>query len=523
MDLKFKQYIAAGVIAVMLISTGCGANGSEKQDGTEIEENINAETSEEVVGEEGNVPEEEVVPEVVEAPLDIRFIKKSNLNVRLEPSAEAEVIGTLDSRTEVVIAEEFSDENGLVTWLRLEESLVAEKESWVSADSVVKNKYELMHTQYEGVDYSPVRDIPSYRNNPPVEVKGIYVTQHSASNETLDKLIKLADETEINTFVIDVKDDNGNMLFETKAAGMFCPEANTRAPIKDVKAFVEKLREHDIYLIARIVTFKSPKYAKRYPERAISYKNSNKLYKSGDNITWASPHDRQLWAYNIEVSREAAEAGFNEIQFDYVRFPATGKALDKSLDFKDVHGESKTLVIHNFLKYAREKLTPYQVYISADIFGWSATSLNDVGIGQHWESMSNVVDYTSPMMYPSHYGPNNFGLSVPDAFPYETVDGSIKDALKRDANLEKPAILRPWIQDFTAKWVKGYISYRAPEVRAQIQALEDNGVNQFLLWNAVNRYTEGGLKSNEIPVVEPIEVELVSEEQVESEELTTEN
>lgn len=529
--MKYKKLIIAGMITTLLISSGCNTQNSSVEEPAPTEVVVEeVETNEsEQESETAEVVEEPVVEEPeVPANLGIRYVKKNNVNVRVEPSMEAEVIGNLPARTEILIAEEITDENGVVTWIRLDESIEEAHASWISAEAVVENKYELMYTVYEGVEYEPIREIPNFKKNPRVEVKGIYVTQHSASNATLDKLIEIADTTEINAFVIDMKDDNGNMLFDTMAAGMFCPEANKRAPIKDMKAFVDKLKEHDIYLIARIVTFKSPKYARRYPDRAISYNNSSRLYKSGDNITWASPHDRQLWAYNIEVAREAAEAGFDEIQFDYVRFPATGRALDKQLDFKNPDGASKALTIHNFLKYAREKLTPYQVYISADVFGWAATNVKDVGIGHHWEALSNVVDYMCPMMYPSHYGPNNFGLSVPDAFPYETINGSVKDALARDANLENPAIMRPWIQDFTAKWVKGYIPYRAPQIRAQIQALEDNGINEFLLWNAVNRYTVAGLKPEEKEEV--IEAETETESGVEltegqpvSDTLTTED
>ncbi len=132
--------------------------------------------------------------------------------------------------------------------------------------------------------------------------------------------------------------------------------------------------------------------------------------------------------------------------------------------------------------------------MSADVFGWVASAQNDVGIGQHWEALTNVVDIMCPMMYPSHYGPGNYGLSVPDAFPYETIDRGIKDALERDAHVDTPAKLRPWIQDFTARWVKGHIKYGPAEVEAQIRALEDNGINEYLLWNAGNYYTEGGIR-----------------------------
>lgn len=534
--MRYKQLLALGLVVVMLMGTGCQSAGTEAPASTETEvvqetssealetgnEETSVETATETTGAE-SVEVEVVEPEEPEV-LETRYVKAKKISIHAAPTEESEILGELTARTEIEIAEEQSDESGAVKWLRLGTSVDPEKASWIPADGVVEHKYDLMYTNYEGVDYGAVREIPDYRNNPRVEVKGLYVTQHSAGNETIDKLIEIADTTEINAFVIDMKDDNGNMLFKTLAAGLFCPEANKRAPIKDVKAFVEKLKEHDIYLIARIVTFKSPKYARRYPERAIAYKGSNSLYRSGDNITWASPHDRQLWAYNIEVAREAAEAGFDEIQFDYVRFPATGRALDAKLDFKNPEEASKALTIHNFLKYAREKLTPYQVYISADVFGWAATNVKDVGIGHHWEALSNVVDYMCPMMYPSHYGPNNFGLSVPDAFPYETIDASVKDALARDANLENPSIMRPWIQDFTAAWVKGHISYRAPQIRAQIQALEDNGIHEFLLWNASNRYTVGGLKPevNETASEVENEAEQQSAEQV-SETLTTED
>jgi hypothetical protein len=305
--------------------------------------------------------------------------------------------------------------------------------------------------------------------------------------------MRIAKETTINTFVIDVKDDKGNLLFYTKAAETHLPNANNTVAIKDMPAFMAKLKEANIYTVARIVTFKSEKYANAYPERALHYADSGALYSDRDKIKWASAYDRQLWEYNIGIAEEAAAAGFNEIQFDYIRFPATSAKLDKNLNFHNELGESKVEVIQNFLLYAKERLADDHVYITADVFGWVATAIGDENIGQHWEAMTNVVDYMAPMMYPSHYGPNNFGLAVPDAQPYKLIDASIKDAIERNANVETPAKLRPWIQDFTAKWVKGYIPYRTAEVKAQIQALEDNGIHEFMLWNASNNYTESAL------------------------------
>lgn len=214
-----------------------------------------------------------------------------------------------------------------------------------------------------------------------------------------------------------------------------------------------------------------------------------------DGLIWVSAYDRQLWEYNIEVSKEAAKVGFNEIQFDYVRFPASnGGKLDKFLDYRNELEESKPVAVQRYLKYAKENLSPLKVYISADIYGLVGSVADDMGIGQYWEAVSNMVDYVSPMMYPSHYGKGVYGLSVPDAFPYETINIGTKDAVARNNNLETPAIIRPWIQDFTATWVKGHIRYGANELKAQIKALEDNGVKEYLLWNAGNKYSEGGLK-----------------------------
>lgn len=413
---------------------------------------------------------------------------RADVQVYDGPSASSKQIGMIPAKKPVKILELKNDAAGNPEWLRFDGG-------WVEARNLAKSQDEFIANRFEGVDYGPVGKTAEYRGNPRVAVKGVYVTVNTASSENLDALIKLADETEINAFVIDVKDDYGKMLFRTKAASLFCPEANKGAPVKDIKALISKLKEKNIYTIARIVTFKTPNYSMLYPERAITDTGTGDIYQSSDGLHWASAFDRQLWRYNVEVAKEAAEAGFNEIQFDYVRFPDAKPSVESRLDYKNVWNESKTLAIYRYLRFARAELEPYRVYVAADTFGWVASSRGDENIGQHWESLSNVVDYNCPMVYPSHYGSGNFGLAVPDANPYATIDAGIKDAQMRDANLMTPGKLRPWIQDFTAKWVRGHITYGPNEVRAQIQALEDNGVHEFLIWNATNRYTRAALKA----------------------------
>ncbi len=419
------------------------------------------------------------------------YFAKVDTFIYSEPSLDAKTSHRVDAKTSVYVVKEHGDSSNQVRFLEVKSSVDApERIGYVLEEQLVKHRYEFIANPISDVDYTAYERRPLEKKD--IAVKAIFVTGHTASNDRMDELIQLIDETELNAVVIDVKDDSGYMLYPSSAAEKFNPEANDHAYLTDVKPLIDKLKEHDIYVIARIVTFKSPLYASAFPERAISYRDSGKLYSDGDRLLWASPHDRTLWDFNVSVAEEAAELGFDEIQFDYVRFPAIYKT--EAMDYKNPTGESRTAAIQNFLKYANERLKETNVVISADVFGWAASATDDVGIGQHWEAVSNVVDVVSPMMYPSHYGPGNFGLSVPDAFPYETIDRSIKAALNRNANLETPGKLRPWIQDFTATWVEGHIRYGSKEVRAQIDALKANGIDEYLVWNAGNYYSKGAFK-----------------------------
>lgn len=420
-----------------------------------------------------------------------QFVKAKNLKVMASPAGSV-LEETISRAASVIVFEKQAIED--VSYAHIGSDFEKGPIGWVKEADLTTDRTDLMVRSYSGVDYSPQTKTEGYASNPKVDVKGIYVTGYKASG-SIDSLIELTKRTEINSFVIDVKDDNGNMLFFSETAEKYVTSANRRPYVSDPAALVQKLKDNDIYVIARIVTFKSPRYSKQYPDRSIVYKGTSTLFKSRDGISWASPYDRELWDYNVGVALEAAKYGFNEIQFDYVRFPDTGSKKDKSLDFRNTQDENKTEAIQGFLKYAYEKLSAEEVYISADVFGWTATAIGDVGIGQHWEAMTNIVDYMCPMIYPSHYGPNNFGLSVPDAFPYETIDRSMQDAIKRNNNVETPAHLRPWIQDFSAPWVKGWIPYGDREVALQIKALKDNDINEYILWNPLNRYSEGALQS----------------------------
>ncbi len=413
--------------------------------------------------------------------------------------SDAEMTTPLDLkatvRTALLTTEKIKAEDGAISAYQFERVGDQAQNGYVKAEAVVEQLSDFIKKPYENIDYGYFKR-REIAERPPVKVKGLYLTQYTASNsKRVDELIEIANQTEINAFVIDVKDDNGNLLFYSKTAEAIMPELNEKVAIKDIDAFVKKLKDNDIYLIARIVTFKSPQYAAKYTDRAIT-KPNGKLYKKRDGIAWATAYDRQLWAYVIGICKEAADLGFDEIQFDYVRFPVVSKSDNASLDFHNEKNESKPEVIHKFLRHAYEQLADSKVYITADIFGWSGSALGDEGIGQHWEAMANAVDYVAPMMYPSHYGRGNYGLKYPDTQPGATIDASIKDILARNANLETQPITRPWIQDFTASWLgKGrYIAYGSKEVRAQIEALKANGVDEYMVWNSSNRYHSAAFK-----------------------------
>jgi hypothetical protein len=344
---------------------------------------------------------------------------------------------------------------------------------------------------FADLHYEPVPK-RSYDGNPRIEAKGIYLTLLTLRSERLATLIKLAKETSVNAFVIDFKDDSGKLLTKSAAAARYNPKANDSLAFEDPAPVLKRLKDEGIYLIARIVTFKDPVFAKAHPARAIWDRKAGRTFRSGDGLTWASPHDADFRSYNLGLAKEAARLGFNEVQFDYIRFPDVPKSAD--LDYRNPNGVSKAEAIQSFLLDARKALEPLKVYVAADVFGLVCTTVDDMRIGQYWEAVSNAVDYICPMMYPSHYGPMNYGIAVPDQKPYDVLDRGIRDSIRRNGNIATPAMLRPWIQGFTATWVKGHISYGPDQVKAQTKALADNGVNSWLIWHPANRYNPLAVK-----------------------------
>jgi hypothetical protein len=397
-----------------------------------------------------------------------------------------------------------------------------------------------------------------------VKVKGIYVTGAMAGTSGMDDLIALVDRTELNALVIDVKNDDGRVVYEMDTP-MVSGIGSSKKLVSDMPGLIQKCKEHDIYLIARIVAFKDPFLAENRTDLALHDESGN-LFRDSSGLAWVNPYKEEVWKYLLEIAEEAVAIGFDEIQFDYIRF-ATDSGM-KNVDFgPEAEGKSKEAVITEFVEYASERLHSQGIPVSADVYGIVIDSELDASlVGQNYYEMSKYLDYISPMVYPSHYGPGNLGLAVPDAQPYETIYRSMSASRKvlsgmqeeegtvsgntvsaedgnpfpesgvsgnaidqngpdeetvsgnrvpdeetvsgnhvPDAGSAEPdpksmepaeeirADVRPWLQDFTATWVDGHIQYGPEEIRAQIQAVYDAGYEEWILWNAANRYTEGGL------------------------------
>lgn len=334
----------------------------------------------------------------------------------------------------------------------------------------------------------------------PVQAKGIYISGYMAGSQGLSAILDEIDRTEINTVVIDVKNDDGRITY-----GMDSPtvkEIGAGKPyIKDMGALMRELKDRGIYTIARVVAFRDPFLADRKPEWSLK-NGDGSIYRDNQGIAWVNPYRKEVWDYLVEVGSRAADDGFDEIQFDYIRFSTDSTMKQVVFDPADTKGRSRKDAISEFITYAYDKLRAKGTYVSADVFGTIIGSkVDSEAVGQDYQEMSKHLDYICPMIYPSHYGDGNFGIEHPDTQPYDTILAALTMSKKDLAGGKKEgahqAVVRPWLQDFTASYLKHYIKYGSKEVREQIQAVYDSGYDEWLLWSAANKYTWDGLLTPE--------------------------
>lgn len=311
------------------------------------------------------------------------------------------------------------------------------------------------------------------------EVKGVYLTAWKAGNsQFIYHLSDFVAKTEVNSVVVDVKDDCGTISYGSKVQLVKQIGANLKK--FDPQLLLKVLEENKIYVIARIVVFKDPLLAKACPDLAVR-NGKGELWSDRKGTHWVDPYNRKVWDYNLEIAKEAAEMGFKEIQFDYIRFTSDGNISE--CRYPADNGETKSEVIGKFLKQAKEILEPLGVKVSADVFGLTCSAKDDLGIGQDFVLIAQNVDIICPMVYPSHYYKGQYNIADPDSKPYETILHSLLDAKEKLAKAQVNTVVRPWLQDFSL-----LSHYNRQELMAQIHAVEDVGLNQWLFWNPQNNY-----------------------------------
>ncbi len=325
---------------------------------------------------------------------------------------------------------------------------------------------------------------PSPLPQVPVEVRGIYCTASSvAIPEKVKELVALVEETDLNTIVIDFKDNTGRLTYPVSCEAASNMQA-ARGTYPDLPAILEDLSSRGIYAIARIVVFQDPVAAQARPEWAIRTPDGAP-WTDAAGYYWLNPYSQSVWDYVVEISQEAAELGFKEIQYDYVRFPDSRARSGAAAVLDNPERMGRVEAINAFLDYAYEALEPYDVFVSADIYGFTTSAFDDMGIGQDFASIVRRVDYVCPMIYPSHYyTPGIYGLQDPEANPYYVVKRALEDAWGRMGGAK--ATIRPWLQDFSLRH-----RYGKSEVEAQIAAAHELGVTEWILWNPANVYTRG--------------------------------
>lgn len=330
---------------------------------------------------------------------------------------------------------------------------------------------------------APAKPKPKPLPKVPAEIRGVHVTMALASLQgRVEQYMSLRSDG-LNTIELDVKDESGQVGFISPWA----PDAKATGaarPYYDPGTVARAAHALGIYLIGRVVVFEDPVLAKARPQHALRYADG-RPWTTAAGLGWVSEYDPAVWKYAVDVAESAARAGFDEIQFDYVRFPSDGDV--NAIVFPQRRIEPKVVTIRRFLQYAVKRLRPLGVRVSADLFGLAAT--HDLHIGQAPAAIGKVVDAIYPMVYPSHFNPGEYNLSDPEAQPYETVGLALADFRKVLRLSKGSARITPWVQDFSLRR-----TYTLIDVRRQIEAARAAHASGFLLWNPRGVYTTEALQ-----------------------------
>ena len=343
---------------------------------------------------------------------------------------------------------------------------------------------------YEKVTLSPRTD-PLEVVLKPQAIKAAYLTYYGIMDRTIrTRVFDLVDKTELNAVVIDVKGDRGWILYRTEVPLAISIGAQGPAIYKEFDALLADLKARGVYTIARIVTFKDNVLASARPDLAIIDTRTGKPWIDNENLAWVDPFREETWAYNIAIAQEAVRKGFDEVQFDYVRFPTDGK-LSAAKYAKPNNKDTRLPTIAAFLERARKQIGASGAFVAADVFGYTAFNENDTDIGQRVEELTPHLDFICPMVYPSGYHKGIPGFRNPVENSYHVVHESVRLTKKRAAHTV--VRVRPWLQDFKDYAFDKRI-FGVTEVKAQIKGSDDAGGSGWMLWNPKNDYTGAALR-----------------------------
>jgi hypothetical protein len=336
----------------------------------------------------------------------------------------------------------------------------------------------------------------------PHPLKSIYMTACVLSTVDFKQdLVDLIDTTEINAVVIDIKDFSGTISFPTDNPKLYGAHHGTGCKATGVKEFIEELHKKDIYVVGRVTVFQDNVMTKLRPDLAVKRASDGGVWKDNKGISFIDVGAKEHWEYMVELSKESYALGFDEINFDYIRFPSDGNMKDIRFDHSDANNKPESL--RKFFEYLHNELKDTGLVTSADLFGMTTTNRDDLNIGQVLEKALPYFDYVAPMVYPSHYPSNFNGWANPNNYPYELIHFVMKSGADKAEALKNATTtpadvrervgkhqLRTWIQDFDYGG-----DYGPKEVRAQIDASVAAGVPSWMIWAPSNRYTREALKS----------------------------
>jgi len=315
------------------------------------------------------------------------------------------------------------------------------------------------------------------------EVKGLYLTSYTASLPSkIDGYIDFMKGSALNALVIDIKDYSGVIAYDSQI-DLVNQLGNDRDLIKDLPGLIKKLHDNGVYVIARQTVFQDPELTSKKPEWAVKNSKTGGVWKDYKGLAWADPTRPEVWDYNLQIAKEAISFGFDEVNFDYIRFPSDGPM--SQMQFFGYGGKSKAYVMQEFFKYLYENLKTEPAYISGDLFGFTTERTDDMNIGQQIEDAALYFDYVCPMVYPSHYPSGYLNLKNPAADPYKVVKYALTKGEESIEPIENVrAKIRPWLQNFDMG-----AKYTPAMVDLQIKAASEAETYGYLLWNARNVYT----------------------------------